>query len=116
MKTTFTVGIRDLSCLLQSVMDNETEGSDDLLSVSHWILDALGAPPDSNHNWHNLSDDELSNCVDKKGFCLFCRDSMTDLVFEAMEGKRTAASVIVSWIDNIIEIETMRTFRANGRN
>jgi hypothetical protein len=100
MKTTYTVGIKDLAELL--LIANKI--GDPNWEVAGWILDTLGYLPESDHDWNALTKEELDCGFGKDGMALCCRDAMHELHCEPRDEEMTrtrAIAVITTWIEAI---------------
>lgn len=96
MKTSYTVGAKELAELLAISGGIEDEN----MEVVDWILDVIGMPKDSGHDWNALSKKEIESGFDKDGMVLCCRDKMRELGCEPMDQSRSM-DVLTSWIEAI---------------
>lgn len=112
MKTTYTVGIKDLAELLliaARLRDEDWE-------IAGWILDTIGFLPESDHDWNSLTKDEMDCGFGKDGMALCCRDKMHDLHCEPRDEEMTrtrAIAVITSWIESLRVMENERSLTSD---
>jgi hypothetical protein len=97
MKNTYTIGLKDLADLLAIA---SAIGDEDW-KITDWILDVLGMPPESEHDWNSVSEQELEEGFCKEGFVLCCRDKMHSMHSRQQLDRTKALSVVASWIESI---------------
>lgn len=95
MKTSHTIGNKDLADLL---VISSTIGDDHWL-IADWILDVIGVPPESDHDFNALTKEELDRGFDNEGFVTCCRDAWHAMHTGRELDRKDAMAIIASWLD-----------------
>lgn len=94
MQTSHIVSSKELAHLLEIA----SKLDDPNWEIANWIMDVLGFPPESHHEWNGLSKEEINSGWAKDGLLLCCRDKMHELHRSRPLKREEAFQVLTSWI------------------